>query len=333
MESPTPNALERRRSRCRVRRKRMPYRAIHRASALAAVVAATLTGCAASRMPILNPVGPVAQKQTELLLIATVTMLLIVVPIILATLWVIWRYRASTHNPDYDPEFTSSRTLGAIVLFVPLITVASIGAITWFSTHDLDPYKPIPGKQPPLEIQAIGLDFKWLFIYPEQGVATVNDLTVPVDRPVTIRLSSDPMMTSLFVPGLVTQIYAMPGMETRTNFLADRAIELQGRNGNYSGLGFSHQRFKVRVVADAAFDRWLRDQAASPRTLDRAAYDELIKPSDGYPVTAYGRAEPGLFAEVIKKYSPRHAPPARLSEDATGAAAAGANHDDHEGHH
>ncbi|UZW62206.1 ubiquinol oxidase subunit II [Lysobacter enzymogenes] len=281
-------------------------------------------------MPILNPIGPVAEKQAQLLIIATVTMLLIVVPIIVATLWVVWRYRASARNPDYAPEFTSSRTLGAIVLFVPLITVAAIGAITWFSTHDLDPYKPIPGKRPPLEIQAVGLDFKWLFIYPEQGVATVNDLVVPVDRPVTIRLSSDPMMTSLFVPGLVTQIYAMPGMETRTNFLADRAIELQGRNGNYSGLGFSHQHFKLRALAGQGFEDWLGKVRASPQSLDRAAYDALTRPTEGYPVTAYGGVQPGLFVDIIRKYSPEHAPRPLLTAD---AAPVGADRHETQGHH
>ncbi|UJB18743.1 MULTISPECIES: ubiquinol oxidase subunit II [Lysobacter] len=306
-------------------------RVIPRARFLAAGLGIlSLTGCAISRMPILNPVGPVAGKQTELLLIATVTMLLIVVPIILATLWVVWRYRASAKSVDYDPEFTSSRTLGAVVLFVPLITVAVIGAITWFSTHDLDPYKPIAGKQAPLEIQAVGLDFKWLFIYPEQGIATVNDLVVPVDRPVTIRLSSDPMMTSLFVPGLITQIYAMPGMETRTNFLADRTIELQGRNGNYSGLGFSHQHFKTRVLTSEDFEHWLRKVDASPNMLDRAAYDALVKPTDGYPVTAYRSAQPGLFVDIIKKYSPAHTPPARL---AAAAPSVDADNEHQEGHH
>ncbi len=306
----------------------MLHRAILRAGAgLAGPALLSLTGCTASRMPILDPVGPVAQQQAELLLIATGIMLLIVIPIILATLWVVWRYRASRRAPDYDPEFTSSRTLGAIVLFVPLITVAAVGAITWFSTHDLDPYKPIASEQPPLEIQAIGLDFKWLFIYPGQGVATVNDLTVPVDRPVTIRLSSDPMMTSLFVPGLITQIYAMPGMETRTNFLADRPVELQGRNGNYSGLGFSHQHFKVRAVAAEEFGHWLGRVAASPERLDRTAYERLAKPSDGYPVTAYGHAQPGLFAEVIGKYSTGHAANARRADASADASTAAHSHD------
>lgn len=307
---------------------------LHRARALflllsSCLFVASLSACSVGRMPMLNPVGPVAEQQAQLLLIATAVMLLIVVPIILATLWVVWRYRASSRNPDYDPEFTRSRTLSAIVLFVPLITVAAIGSITWFSTHDLDPYKPIPANQAPLEIQAVGLDFKWLFIYPEQGVATVNDLVVPVGRPVTVRLSSDPMMTSLFVPGLVTQIYAMPGMETRTNFLADRPVELQGRNGNYSGLGFSYQHFKLRALADSQFGDWVGHVRSSPQSLDSATYDALIKPTLGHPVTAYGTIQRGLFVDIIKKYAPAHAPRPQLAAE---AAPAGAHSHDRQGH-
>lgn len=264
-----------------------------------------VTGCT-HEMPVLNPNGTIAEQKFNLLVIATFIMLLIVIPLIIATLLIVWRYRESTGAPDYDPNFTSSRSLGAIVIFAPLVTVLTLGSLVWVSTHKLDPYKPLASKEPPIEIQAIGLDYKWLFIYPNAEIATVNDLVIPVGRAVTIRLTSDPMVTAIFVPGLLSQIYAMPGMETRSNFIAARPAELSGANANYSGEGFSHQRFRARIVDIESFNKWTVAAKDSDEHLDKTVYDKLWKRSDGYPLTTYGRVDPALFSDIVRKYSPSY---------------------------
>lgn len=268
-----------------------------------ALLSVALTGCS-QEMPILNPNGSLAEQKYTLLVIATCVMLLIVIPLIVATLVIVWRYREANAAQDYDPNFTSSRALGAVVIFAPLITVVTLGSMVWVSTHKLDPYRPFISNEPPLEIQAIGLDYKWLFIYPDAEVATVNDFVVPAGRAVTIRLTSDPMVTAIFVPGLLSQIYAMPGMETRSNFLADRPGESFGANAKYSGEGFSHQRFKARVIDAGAFNQWTAKAKTSPEQLDKLGYDKLWERSDGYPVTTYGKVVPDLFSDIVKKYSP-----------------------------
>jgi cytochrome o ubiquinol oxidase subunit II len=292
-------------------------------------LALALGGCAVERMPMLNPIGSVARKQAELLLLATGVMLLIVIPVILATLWVVWRYRETARAADYDPEFDRSRALGAIVLFAPLITVAVLGSITWFSTHELDPYRPIASNEKLFEVQAVGLDYKWLFIYPEQGIATVNELVVPTGRPVAVRMTSDPMTTALFLPGLTSQIYAMPGMETRVNFLADRTAELKGANANYSGEGFSNQHFRARLVMQADFEKWTADVRSASKLLDKAEYDALARRTEGYfPVTRYGTVSDGIFIAAIRKFSPG----GRLKPLPTQAATA-SSHSSHEARH
>ncbi|MGO4339768.1 COX aromatic rich motif-containing protein [Labrys sp. KB_33_2] len=287
-----------------------------------------LSACSREQMPILNPNGEIARTHYETLVIATAIMLFIIVPLILATLVVAWRYRETGQAPDYDPKYTSSGPLRAIVLWVPLLTVATLGAITWYSTYRTDPYKPLPGSQPPLEIQAIGLDYKWLFIYPEAGVAVVNDFVVPVDRPVTLRLTSDPMMTSIFVPGLMSQIYAMPGMETRTNFLATDVREMMGANANYNGEGFANQRFKARILSETDFNKWVSETKAANKPLDKARYDALSardEDSAAYPVTTYSSVQADLFASIIRKFRSTHS----LSQ-LSAKAAEGTN--GHEGH-
>ena len=224
-----------------------------------ALLLPALAACSRANMPMLNPVGDVTETILELLTISTVVMLAIVVPVIAGALWIAWRYRDRPDHAGYDPKFDHSPVIDKVTFYVPLLTIAVLGSLTWIYTHKLDPYKVRPGgdTSTPYEIFAVALDYKWLFIYPSAGVATVNELVAPIDRPVTIRITSDPMMTSLFIPSLVSQIYAMPGMETRANFMAPVAAELDGANAMYSGPEFYRQRFKTRLVAQPAFDEWL----------------------------------------------------------------------------
>lgn len=295
---------------------------IRRAKRASAPLAASfalcaLTGCSVAKMPILNPIGDVGAEELELLKLATIVMAVIVVPIMIGTLWVAWRYRAGGDKKGYDPEFDDSPTISKITVYVPLLTIAVLGALTWVYTHRLDPYRVRPGGTSPIpyEIQAIALDYKWLFVYPEAGVATVNELVAPTNRAVTIRITSDPMMTALFIPGLISQIYAMTGMETRANFMAPTPAELDGANAMYSGPEFFKQRFKTRLVSEADFKAWLGKVGAATAdaggvkaggTLNFARYQELAKRTPGYPVTYFAAVEPMLFQTVARQYEPRY---------------------------
>lgn len=279
----------------------------------AALMALVLGACARDRLPMLDPVGSVGEAETGLFYISVGVMLLIIVPVILITLWFAWRYRASSSKDAYDPTFTNSPIISKVTIFIPLVTIAILGTISWIYTHRLDPYRPMPGAGTPYEIQAISLDYKWLFIYPEEGVATINELVAPTGRPVTLRLTSDPMMTAIFIPGLISQIYAMPGMETRANFLARKPGVRQGANAMYSGPGFEYQRFKTRLVTPDEFQGWVasvkQGQASGGKNvgaLDWAGFQALLPQTTHNPVTYYASVEPDLFARDVRKYMPHY---------------------------
>jgi len=269
-----------------------------------------LSACSVEKMPMLNPAGEVGELEFELLVMTTLIMAAIVIPVILLTLWIAWRYRASANHSDYDPEFDNSKIITAVTIFVPLITIAILGGITWVYTHKLDPYRPV-GEGRPYEIQAISLDYKWLFIYPKEGVATLNELVAPVGKPITIRITSDPMMTSIFIPGLISQIYAMPGMESRANFMVERPVEFEGSNAMYSGPGFETQRFKTHVLNQSDFDAWVASKAPykggkSEETLDFARYKKLTVRSTNEPIHFFSSIETNLFEKVIQAYMPEY---------------------------
>ncbi len=270
-----------------------------------------LAGCGKDSMPILNPVGEVARDEASVFYMSVIVMLVIIVPVMIGTLWIAWRYRASSNHDDFDPEFDDSPIIHQVTLFVPLFTIGILSAITWVYTHKLDPYRPLEGDKPPYEIQAVSLDYKWLFIYPEEGIATVNELVAPTNRPVTLRLTADPMMTSIFIPGLISQIYTMPGMETKANFLADKEAVLQGANAMYSGPGFEYQRFKTRLINPDRFENWVgavkqgsSDAPSQAQMLDKSVYLTLTPQSTDNPVTHYSAIEPGLFTHIVRKYMP-----------------------------
>ncbi len=284
------------------------------------IAALVLSGCEVANMPMLNPVGDVTTAEYELLKISTFVMSVIGLPIILATLWVVWRYRASANNEDFETKFDHSSLINKVTFFVPLLTIFALGTLTWVYTHRLDPYRPRNdgSNLPPYEIQAVSLDYKWLFIYPDKSVAIVNELVAPIGRAVTIRVTSDPMMTSIFIPSLISQIYAMTGMETRANFMAPTPAVLDGANAMYSGPQFEKQRFKVRLVPMAQFQSWLQLVAGgapivsqggdikSEPLLDFARYRKLAERTPGYPITAFNKVEPGLFQRIVQQYEPRY---------------------------
>ena len=221
------------------------------ASGLGALV--LLGGCS---MQVLDPAGDVARQQADLLIISTILMLLIIVPVMALTIIFAWRYRASSPTAEHRPDWDHSTALELVIWSAPLLIIIALGAITWISTHTLDPYRRLgriaPGRAiaagaKPLEIDVVALDWKWLFIYPEQGIATVNQLALPVDREVRFRLTASSVMNSFYVPMLAGQVYAMPGMETKLHAVLNRPGRFEGFSANYSGAGFSGIAMAIKL--------------------------------------------------------------------------------------
>ena len=272
---------------------------------LVPLLAAALTACSPV---VLAPAGDVAAQQRDLLVVSTLLMLLIIVPVMALTILFAWRYRASNRAARYEPEWDHSTHLELVIWSAPLLIIICLGALTWAGTHLLDPYRPLarikPGQEAaaasaePLQVDVVALDWKWLFIYPQYGVATVNEMAAPVDRPIRFRITASSVMNSLYIPALAGQVYAMPGMETKLHGVINRPGVYQGFSANYSGDGFSNMRFSFHGLDQAGFDRWIA-QAREGGALDRARYLELERPSEKVPVTRFGRIEPRLWDAIV----------------------------------
>ncbi|BDU21909.1 hypothetical protein DYGSA30_33660 [Dyella sp. GSA-30] len=255
----------------------------------------------------MSPSGDVALQQRNLIINALVLMLIIIVPVIALTLFFAWRYRASA-KATYAPEWDHSVMLELLIWSAPLLIIIALGALTWVSTHKLDPYRsldrlsagrPIPAEVKPLVVDVVTLDWKWLFIYPEQGIATVNEMAAPVDRPIEFKITSSTMMNSFFVPALAGQIYAMPGMETQLHAVMNKQGQFEGFSANYSGAGFSYMRFAFHSLSADAFDQWVAQARQSGDKLDRESYNALAKPSTNDPVRHYASVAPGLYEAIL----------------------------------
>lgn len=265
-----------------------------------AALALLVGGC--DRLVVLNPKGPIASAERGLMIDAFTVMMVVVVPVIVMALLFALRYRAG-HKRPYEPNWDYSPRIDAFVWLVPALIVIAVAVLVWRSTHKLDPYRPIASDKPPLDVQVVAQDWKWLFIYSEQGVASVNQLAIPVGRPVSLRITSDTVMNSFYVPALAGQIYAMAGMQTRLQLLADVTGKFVGRNSQYSGGGFSDQFFEVVAMGPADFDAWVARAKQAPGKLDAPAYARLAERSRLHPVTFYSGVEPRLFDSIIEKYA------------------------------
>lgn len=259
-----------------------------------------LGGC--NRLSILDPAGPVGAQEKQVILIAFALMLIVVIPVFVMTFLFAWRYRASRKGETYSPKWAESRTLEVVVWFVPALIVISLGILTWNTTHELSPYRPLVSAQRPLRIEAVSMNWKWLFIYPDQHIATVNQLVIPTGVPVSFRLTSATVMTSFFIPRLGSQIYAMPGMRTRLHLLADKAGTYSGRNFQFSGPGYASMHFTVEATSMNKFDDWVNRVRKAPQALDDAALKSLEKPSRNQPVMHYASVRPHLFDRILRRF-------------------------------
>jgi cytochrome o ubiquinol oxidase subunit 2 len=264
--------------------------------ALVLTGATLLSGCSEG---VLDPKGPIASAERQILFNSLGIMLVIVIPTILATLGVAYWFRASNARARYLPDFKYSGRLELLVWSIPAMTVLLVGGVAWVGAHDLDPRKPIVSTTKSITVQVVSLDWKWLFIYPEQGVASVNRLTVPVGAPVSFELTSSSVMNSFFVPQLGGQIYTMAGMVTRLHLQADHTGTYRGLSAQYSGSGFSAMRFTVDAVPGEQFARWIDATRGSGPALDTRTYADLAKPSEAVAPFTYRAVAPGLFGGIV----------------------------------
>jgi cytochrome o ubiquinol oxidase subunit II len=268
-------------------------------------LALALSGC---DFIVLSPAGDVAVQQRDLVIISTVLMLLIVLPVMALTVLFAWRYRQSNTAARYEPEWDHSTQLELVIWSAPLLIIVCLGAVTWMGTHLLDPYRmlgriashrPVDSARAPLEVDVVALDWKWLFIYPDYGVATVNELAAPVDRPINFHITASSVMNSFYIPALAGQIYAMPGMETSLHAVINKEGTYKGFSANYSGAGFSGMRFAFEGLTNDGFDAWIAQAKASGNTLGRSEYLELERPSENVPVRRYATVDHELFDAVL----------------------------------
>ncbi len=264
-----------------------------------------LSGC---EMVVLRPSGDVASQQSDLLFFTTGLMLLLIVPVIAATLFIAWRYRASNTAVRYEPDWHHSTHLEVLIWTVPLLMIIVLGAVTWRYTHLLDPFRPlerinatqrVTEETQTLRVQVVALDWKWLFIYPDHGIATVNELAAPVDTPIHFELTSTSIMNAFYIPAMAGMIYAMPGMKTQLNAVINEEGKYNGLSSNYSGPGFSNMVFRFHGMSNEGFDAWVAKVKAEGEPLTRDRYLGIEKPSEREPVRYFQTVDPALFASVI----------------------------------
>ncbi|WP_074013265.1 cytochrome o ubiquinol oxidase subunit II [Candidatus Sodalis sp. SoCistrobi] len=265
-------------------------------------VAALVSGC--SDMVLMNPKGQIGLEQRSLILTALGLMLIVVIPAVVMAFVFAIKYRASNTKATYSPNWSHSSKVELVVWTVPILIIIFLATLTWKSTHALDPSKPIASEAKPVTIQVVAMDWKWLFIYPEQGIATVNEIAFPANVPVKFEITSNSVMNSFFIPQLGGQIYAMAGMNATLHLIANEPGSYKGISANFSGRGFSGMKFTAVATPDqAGFDEWVQKVKASPETLGTMeAYEQLAAPSEYHPVEYFSSVKPSLYQDVIGKF-------------------------------
>jgi cytochrome o ubiquinol oxidase subunit 2 len=269
--------------------------------AAALLVLLAVSGCSGG---VLDPQGPIGGANAKILLNAVGIMLVIVVPTITLILIFAWWFRASNTRARYRPDFVYSGAIEMVVWGIPILVILFLGGVIWIGSHELDPFKPISSPEKPVEVQVVSLDWKWLFIYPEEGVASVNELVVPAGPPVHFSLTSASVMNMFFVPQLGSMIATMPGMVTQLHLAADKPGEFYGQSAQYSGGGFSDMNFTVRAVPQDAFTQWVATARQSGSALDRTSYPALCQQSSNVRPFTYRSVEANLFDAVVNQQLP-----------------------------
>lgn len=259
-----------------------------------------LTGC--NKIMMFNPQGVIAKDELDLMITAVGLMLIIVIPVIIATFVIAYRYRASNTKAKYTPEFEHSAKLEAVWWTIPIIIIVILGTITWISTHKLDPYRPLNSAVKPVRIQVVSLEWRWLFIYPDQGIATLNFVEFPVNTPINFSITSDAPMNSFMIQQLAGQIYSMAGMQTQLHLMADQPGIYNGRSVSFSGDGFAGMTFNAKAVSASEFNQWVATVQKSSNPLTLNAYNNLVPPSRDDSVQYFSPVADNLFNNIIMKY-------------------------------
>jgi cytochrome o ubiquinol oxidase subunit 2 len=280
--------------------------------AIAVAASLFIGGCA--KRGLMDPVGPVAAAEKQILINSTAIMLAIIIPVIVLTLTFAWWFRRGNSKATYRPDWEYSGAVELVIWAVPALTVMLLGGLTWIASYDLDPAKPLVSKNKAINVQVVSLDWKWLFIYPDQGIATVNRLVVPAGTPVNFQLTSATVWNTFFVPQMGSMIYTMPNMTTRLNLQADRPGVYEGRSAHFSGDGFPGMEFNVYAVSPQQFAAWAGQSRASGQVLDANSYVQLAKPSSYVKPMTFSNVDPRLFGAIAMGHAPRppqlpHNPP------------------------
>ena len=261
---------------------------------------ALLGGC--QKLTVLNSHGQVGAEEAFLIKLSLGLMLIVVLPVFVMVIWFSIRYRASNKKATYKPYWAHSSAIEWVVWLVPIAIVCVLGYLTWVKTHELDPYKPLQSKNKTVRVEVISTDWNWLFIYPDEHVASVNELVFPENTPVSFHLTSASVMTSFFIPQLGSQMYAMAGMRTQLNLMADTVGVYDGKNIEYSGNGYATMHFKALSMSPGDFEAWLKRASQSDKVLNEAAFEQLRKPQINYPVTLFSNVTPGLFNHILHEF-------------------------------
>ena len=288
-------------------------------AAIAAVVSLLTTGC---NRGILDPVGPVAAAEKTILINSTAIMLAIIIPTMIATVAFAWWFRRGNTKAEYRPDWDYSGAIEMVVWAIPALTIMLLGGIAWIGSHDLEPSHALKSDKPALNVEVVSMDWKWLFIYPDQGVATVNQLVVPAGTPISFRLTSATVWNAFFVPQMGSMIYTMPRMTTRLNLQADRVGTYDGLSSHFSGDGFPGMQFKVQALPPDQFAMWAQGARGQGPALDGRGFAELSKPSSYVKPMTYGAVAPDLFDAIVANRAPQGpVPPPEHNQPVSGSKA------------
>ena len=251
---------------------------------------------------VLNPQGPIATKERNLMFFALILSLVVVIPVFAMTFAIAWKYRESNAKAKYRPDWDHNRVVETIWWGIPTLLILILSVVAWNASHDLDPFKPLASNNPTMTIQVVAMDWKWLFIYPTQDIATVNYVQFPAATPVDFQITSDAPMNSFWIPQLGGQIYAMPGMTTQLYLMANHPGSYRGSSANISGRGFAGMDFVAKSTSEADFNNWVKQVQSSSKSLTAFEYNQLTQPSENNPVAYFSTPSIGLYNGILMKY-------------------------------
>ena len=270
--------------------------------ALATFIAILFYVAKDASFPVLQPKGQIGQQELDILLFAAALSLIVVIPVFVLTIFIVWKYQASNTKATYSPNWDHGKKLELVWWVVPIILIAILSVVTWKTSHSLDPFKPLDSNKEPLTIQVVALQWRWLFIYPEQNIASINLAQFPVDRPVRFQITSDAPMNAFWIPQLGGQIYAMSGMSTEINLEAHTAGDYKGLSSNISGAGFANMRFIARAGSGTEFANWVEQAGTAKNRLSVATYEELAQPSQDTANVLFSSVDDNLYDTIVMKY-------------------------------